>query len=271
MSAATPGRFAGEVVLVTGAARGMGAAQARRAAEEGAFVVLADRLVEEGEALAADLPGSGMFVELDVAEEYSWGPAIERAQAAAGAPVTVLLHNAGVAGQGEIERTALTDFAQVIDVNLLGTFLAIRSVIASMKAAGHGAIVVNASVHAFAAHAEFASYCASKAGMLALVRVAALELAPHGVRVNAVAPGVIDTPRIRPAGVPKASLDPMARQVPLRRVGDAEDVAGTVLYLASNDAAYVSGTTVTVDGGMMAQVPLVISGAAEMDLDAGAS
>lgn len=249
-------RFRDKVVLVTGGARGMGAAQARRAVAEGAFVVIADVLEDEGRELASTLGGRAAFVKLDVSREDEWPGAIESASRHAGAPVSVLLQNAGIFRISPIEEMRLDDFMAVLRVNLVGTFLGVRAVIPAMKQAGVGAIVVNASVDGLAAHPGQVNYCASKAGMLGIVRVAALELASLGIRVNAVAPGAIDTPMVRTAGEPKASLAVWGDQVPMGRVGEPEEVASAMLFLASDDAAYVTGTTLTIDGGVMAQVPL---------------
>ena len=250
------GRFRGRVALVTGGARGMGAEQARRAAAEGAFVVIADVLEDEARRTTREIGERAAFVPLDVSQENQWPAAVATAGELAGAPVDVLLHNAGIFRFARIEEMSLEDFRAVVDVNLVGTFLGIRAVIGDMVEAGRGAIVVNSSVDGLASHAGQVNYCASKAGMLGIVRVAALELAARGIRVNAVAPGAIDTPMVRAPESPKSDLAVWGDQVPMKRVGEPSEVASAMLYLASEDASYVTGTTLTIDGGVMAQVPL---------------
>jgi 3alpha(or 20beta)-hydroxysteroid dehydrogenase len=250
------GRFHGRTVLVTGGARGMGAAIARRVHAEGAYVVVADVLADDGRDLVDDLGSDAAFVSLDVSREGDWAGAVTAARAASGAPVDVLMSNAGIFRIAPFEEMSLDDFMAVVNVNLVGTFLGIRAVIPSMKEAGRGAIVVNSSVDGLAAHPGQANYCASKAGILGLVRVASLELAPFGIRVNAVTPGAIDTPMVRAPGEPESDLAVWGDQVPMRRVGKADEVAAAMVFLASDDASYVSGTSLTVDGAVMAQVPL---------------
>jgi 3alpha(or 20beta)-hydroxysteroid dehydrogenase len=195
-------------------------------------------------------------VHLDVTSPADWEAAVAAAGEAGGAPVSVLAQTAGIVHREPIAAMPPERYERLLAVNLLGPFLGIRATIAPMTAVGGGAVVVVSSVDALAGAAGYAGYCASKAGVTGLVKAAAVELAPAGIRVNAIAPGLIDTPMIRRRDGDTGFLDALAEQVPLGRAGDAEDVARAALYLASDDAAYVTGTTLIIDGGVMAQVPL---------------
>ena len=248
-------RMENKVALITGAARGMGAAQARLFAAEGAHVIVTDVLDDLGKQVADELGAAAVYTHLDVSSEDDWVTAIRVASDAFG-PVNVLAHCAGIARFGLIQDLTLRDYQEVIQVNLVGAFLGIKACIAPMTEAGGGSMVVISSIDGLAAHAAFSAYCSAKSGLFGLVRAAALELAPRGIRVNTICPGAIDTPMIRPDGVDRSVFAGLEAQIPLGYVGDGSELARAALFLASDDARYVTGTSLTVDGGVMAQVPL---------------
>jgi 3alpha(or 20beta)-hydroxysteroid dehydrogenase len=233
----------------------MGAAMARTFAEAGRRVVIGDVRDDDGARLAAEI-GAG-YVHLDVTDPDQWAAAVDAA-AVGGAPVGVLLQSAGVLRREPIAELSLEHYERLLAVNLTGPFLGIKAVAPGMTRAGSGGIVVLSSVDALAAAPGYAGYCASKAGVTGLVQAAALELASAGIRVNAIAPGLIDTPMSRGRGGDGTLIDALAEQVPLRRAGLAGEIARVALFLASDAASYVTGATLVVDGGLMAQVPVRI-------------
>jgi 3alpha(or 20beta)-hydroxysteroid dehydrogenase len=250
-------RMENKVALITGAARGMGAAQARLFAAEGARVIVTDVLDDLGKQLADELGEAAAYTHLDVSSEEDWATTIHLASDAFG-PVNVLAHCAGIARFGLIQDLTLRDYQEVIQVNLVGAFLGIKACIAPMTEAGGGSMVIISSIDGLAAHPAFSAYCSAKSGLSGLVRAAALELAPLGIRVNTICPGAIDTPMIRPDGVDPSVFAGLESQIPLGRVGGADELARAALFLASDDSRYVTGTNLTVDGGVMTQVPLTL-------------
>ncbi|WP_424891949.1 glucose 1-dehydrogenase [Streptomyces sp. XH2] len=247
------GKLDGRVVLITGAARGQGEQEARLFAAEGAKVVLADVLDEQGGAVAKELGAdAARYVHLDVGEEADWPAAIAAAKEAFGS-LDGLVNNAGILRRNRLVDTPLQEFVEVCRVNQLGTFLGMRAAAPELAAAGGGTIVNISSYAGLAGIARLTSYAASKAAVLAMTRVAALELAAHGVRVNAVCPGAIDTPMI---DVEKAALL-FRTLVPLSRPGRPDEVARAALYLTADDSSYVTGQHFVVDGGWLAGVPVV--------------
>ena len=252
-------RLAGRTALVVGAARGMGEATARLFHAEGAKVVLGDVLDAEGEVVAKELGDGAVYVHLDVTSETDWTHAHETAEAEFGAPVTAYAHTAAVASFSFIADLSLADYRKIIEVDQTGVFLGIRSCIEPMTRAGGGAMVTVSSVDGIGAHPGLAGYTSAKFAIRGLTRVAALELATSGIRINTVVPGGIDTPMIRPRDVAPAVLDPLARQVPLGHVGDPAELARAALFLVSDESSYVTGTDLIVDGGLMARVPLDLS------------
>jgi 3alpha(or 20beta)-hydroxysteroid dehydrogenase len=247
-------RLRGHVAIVTGAARGQGAATARLLAAEGAQVVVTDVLAE-GADVADELGDAGLWAELDVGSEDQWAEVVARAEAQFG-PVTVLVNNAGWAFVGLIEELSLDDYLAVVRTNQVGTFLGIRAVIPSMARAGRGSIINVSSIDGLAAHPGIAGYVSSKFAIRGLTKVAALELGARGIRVNCIHPGAIDTPMLRPEGAPPEAFAALAPQIPVGRVADPDEVARVTVFLASDDARYVTGVELPVDGGVMAKVPL---------------
>ena len=240
----------GKTALVTGAARGIGALTARRLASDGATVVIADVIEEQGEATAADLRGEGakaLFLRLDVTDEASWDQAVARTLEEFGS-LDILVNNAGITRDGLIMRMKQADWDLVLKVNLTGTFLGIKAVSRPMMKQRSGVIVNVASVVGLMGNAGQANYVASKAGVVGLTKTAARELGSRGVRVMAVAPGYIQTEMTEqlPEEVKAAYL----RQVALGRAGTPEDVAEVIAFLVSSRAGYLTGQTVQVDGGL---------------------
>jgi NAD(P)-dependent dehydrogenase (short-subunit alcohol dehydrogenase family) len=248
-------RFAGRVVVATGAATGIGAASARAFAREGAHVTVLD-VNDEGEAVAAEIGGS--FRHVDVSDEAAMRGAVEQVVADHGR-LDVMHANAGIEWTKTIADTTLEEWRRVIDVNLTGVYLACRYALLHMLARGRGAIVITSSPHALITSPDSGAYAASKGGVSALMRALALESATKGVRVNAVLPGAIDTPMVRREAEVAADPEEQMRRFglihPMARIGEPEEVAEAVLFLASDAASFVTGTSLAVDGGLMAAAP----------------
>lgn len=252
-------RLEGRVALVVGAARGMGEATARLFHAEGAKVVLGDVLDAEGTTVADELGDGATYVHLDVTSEDDWANAHRVAEDTFGMPVTAYAHTAAIASFSFIADLSLADYRRSIEINQIGVFLGIRSCIEPMTRAGGGAMVTVSSVDGVGAHPGLAGYSSAKFAIRGLTRVAALELGRAGIRINTIVPGGIDSPMIRPRDVEPAVLDPLAKQVPLGHVSDPAEQARAALWLVSDESSYVTGTDVTVDGGLMARVPLDLS------------
>lgn len=244
-------QLADKVAIVTGGARGMGAATVRRFVAEGAKVLIADVLDEEGEALAAELgKDAARFQHHDVREEASWGAVRDAALSAFGA-IDILVNNAGVLLFRTIQDTSLDDYRKVIDINLGGTFLGTRIIGAHMLERGVGAIVNISSADGMKGANGLGAYCSSKWGIRGLTRVAAMEYGHRGVRVNSVHPGGVDTAMGNPFSEERKEVDKRYSMVPLQRVGDPDEVARVSAFLASDAASYLCGAEIAVDGGML--------------------
>ncbi|MFT3865022.1 MAG: 3-oxoacyl-ACP reductase FabG [Solirubrobacterales bacterium] len=248
------GRFTDQVAIVTGAAQGIGAAIADRLAAEGATVVLGDRdpAVEETAAALRDAGRSADPFVVDVTDADAVDGFVADVAARHGR-LDVLVNNAGVTRDDLLFKLSEEDWDTVLDVNLKGTFLCSRAAQRAMVEAGRGAIVSLSSRSALGSRGQ-ANYSAAKAGIRGLTSTMALELGPFGIRANAVAPGFIAT-EMTDATARRLGLDPeehrakAAAATPLRRVGTPADVASVVAFLASDDAAYVSGQTIEINGG----------------------
>ena len=236
----------GKVALITGGANGMGRAEALLFAASGAKVVVAD-IAREGGAVAAEIGPDALFASLDVTSEDSWIGAVALAEAAFG-PVDILVNNAGAFVHAAIADGTAGDFDRVTRVNQLGVLLGMKCIIPSMRKAGGGSIVNIASLAAFRPAPNQAIYSASKWAVRGLSRVAVAELAPLNIRVNSVHPGPVDTQLL--ALNPPGFNDMLAAMTPLKRLAEPEDVAKVVRFLASDDAAFVTGAELVVDGGL---------------------
>ncbi|MEU3222022.1 glucose 1-dehydrogenase [Streptomyces sp. NPDC006976] len=259
------GKLDGRTVLISGAARGQGEEEARLFAAEGAQVVIADVLDEQGAALAKELgEESALYVHLDVRREEDWQAAVAAARGAFG-KIDGLVNNAGILRFNELVGTPLEEFQQVVQVNQVGAFLGIRTVAPLIAEAGGGTIVNTSSYTGLTGMAFVGAYAASKHAVLGLTRVAAVELAAKGVRVNALCPGAVDTAMTNPAALDpdadpeetKEAVDALYRKlVPLGRIGRPEEVAALALFLTSDDSSYITGQPFVIDGGWLAGVSL---------------
>jgi 3alpha(or 20beta)-hydroxysteroid dehydrogenase len=238
-------RFSDKVFLISGGARGLGSAQARALVAEGARVVIGDVLLELGVALAAELGPGCVFEPLDATDESHWARAVAAAERMG--KLHGLVNNAGVYAPVPMLETTAAEFERHTRVNQLGTFLGMRSVIAAIERTGGGAIVNMSSTVALRSAPNAIAYTASKWAVRGMTKAAALELAPKNIRVNSVHPGPIDTHmldvRSREENLRRV------QQVPMKRLGTKEEIAGLVLFLLSDESRYMTGSEVAMDGG----------------------
>ena len=254
-------RFAGKVVIVTGAAAGIGGAIARRFLADGASVVAVDVRPEPDEAWAADEVDRRelAFIQADVTVEKDIDRVIANAIRRFGG-LDVLVNNAGILRFTPADTMTREEWDRVIAVNLTAPAFWAKAAIPHLRARGGGAIVNISSIQAVLTAPQFAAYAASKAGLLGLTRSMALELGPDRIRVNAVLPGYVRTPLFMSDAVRLGEGDPdrfvrtLAERISLRRVGEPDDIAGVVLFAASDDAAYMTGAALSVDAGVAVQL-----------------
>jgi 3alpha(or 20beta)-hydroxysteroid dehydrogenase len=245
-------RYDGKVAVVTGAARGLGAAVARRLVDEGAKVVVGDIRADEGKSLVDSLGSNAAFAELDVTSEQSWADAVRVAANTFGS-LDVLVNNAGIAELGSFMSTGLAAYNKVIAVNQTGVFLGMQAAGSKMVEQGHGSIVNVSSIDSLQGGPGQFSYCASKGAVNGMTRVAALELVDSGVRVNAVLPGAVDTQMHEvalAAGIDVNAI--VAAKIPMKRSATPQEIAAFIAFVGSDENSYATGACYVVDGGWTA-------------------
>jgi NAD(P)-dependent dehydrogenase (short-subunit alcohol dehydrogenase family) len=239
------------IALVTGGAQGIGYACAEALAEGGVRIVLADIQSDAVAASAARIGRGAVGLPVDMADPAQVDSMFDRIEADIG-PVSILVNNAGIALQDDFLETSLDDFRKVVDVNLVSVFQATQRAARTMVAQGiRGAIINMSSINAVVAIPRIPAYCASKGGVMQLTKSAALALAPHGIRVNAVGPGSIDTEMLAAVVASPEAKETALSRTPLRRFGTAREIGDTVAFLASDKASYITGETIYVDGGRL--------------------
>jgi 3alpha(or 20beta)-hydroxysteroid dehydrogenase len=248
LGAARATDLTGEVAVVTGGSRGIGAAVVAALAGAGASVVIAGGSEKHGRALADELGGAHCYLPHDVSSEQSWTGLLKRVREELG-EITLLVNNAGILDPGpDISETSVENFEKHYRVNQLGVFLGMRAVAGGMKRAGTGSIVNVSSIGGHRGYANQIGYSTTKWAVRGMTKCAAVELGPHGVRVNSVAPGFISTTMIDV--MPGEQIDAVTAATPLGRRGTAEEIARAVLFLASKDCPFMTGAELVVDGGL---------------------
>jgi 3alpha(or 20beta)-hydroxysteroid dehydrogenase len=242
------GRLAGKVALISGAAMGQGAEEARLFAAEGAQVVLGDVADDAGADVAAGIGEAAAYVHLDVTQPESWRDAVALTEERFGR-LDILVNNAGILRFATIEQMPLEDYLQVVMVNQVGVFLGMQAAIPALRRAAPGGSIINiSSVEGMAGMGGLGAYASTKFAIRGLTRAAALELGADGIRVNSVHPGAIRTPMTEVFG----DSTPVGKIIPLQRVGTPADVAELVAFLASDAASYITGGEYLIDGGALA-------------------
>ena len=250
------GRLDGKVALISGGARGQGAAEARIFAREGAKVVIGDVLDAEGTRVAAEIAESGgdaLFVHLDVTHEEDWRSAIGVATSSFG-KLDVLVNNAGIWRRGRVEDTTVEDWDTIMDVNAKGVFLGTKLAIPEMRKAGGGSIINISSTAGLVGGPRSSAYTASKGAVRLFTKATAVQYAKEGIRANSIHPGPIDTPMIQQVWQgEEQNREAAIARTPLGRIGTPEDIAYGVLFLASDESSFMTGSELVIDGGSTAQ------------------
>ena len=249
-------RLANKVALITGGARGQGAVEAKLFATQGAYVVICDILDEEGKRIESEINntgGSSLFAHLDVTDESEWQNVIATTLNSFG-KLDILVNNAGIYKWAQVEEKTSELWDQTMDINAKGVFLGTKHAIPAMRNSGGGSIVNISSVAGLIGSANAAAYGASKGAVRLLTISTAIEYAKDGIRANSVHPGIIDTPMTTPNLLAtQEARDRSASRHPLGRVGTSEDVAYGVLFLASDESSFMTGSELVIDGGLTAQ------------------
>ena len=239
------------IALVTGAAQGIGYACAEALAEDGYRLVLADNNAEGVGSAAEALGNDTVGMTCDMGNPEAINAMFDQIESDIG-PVSVLVNNAGIANPGDFLETSVEQFKSVIDVNLIGTFVALQRAAKGMVANQiEGAIVNMSSINAQVAIPAIAAYCSSKGGVMQLTKSSALALAPHNIRVNAVGPGSIDTAMMAGVNANPEAMNVVMSRTPLKRIGTPREIGNVVAFLASEKASYITGETIYVDGGRL--------------------
>ena len=247
-------RLEGKVALISGGARGMGAAEARLFASEGAKVVLGDVLESEGQQVEAEIAeagGEAVFVHLDVTSEADWQQAVDTAIERFGG-LHILVNNAGIWNGGNVETQTIDGWDRIMDINAKGVFLGTRAAIPAMRESGSGSIVNISSVAGIIGSVGATAYNASKGAVRILTKSTAVQYAGEGIRCNSVHPGPIETQMIREVYPNDETRNSRVSAIPMGRMGEMDDVAKGVLFLASDEASYMTGSELVIDGGATA-------------------
>ena len=242
-------RLQDKVIVITGAAQGMGETHARKCLEEGAKVVLTDINQEKGEALASTLGENALFIQHNVSSEQDWIKVVEATENKFG-PINVLVNNAGITMSKSILDMSLEEYRRILDINQVSVFLGMKSVVPSMKKTENGSIINISSINGLVGGAI--GYTDTKFAVRGMTKAAALELARFGIRVNSIHPGVIATPMIM-QGDTKEAVEQFSKSIPLKRLAQPEEISNLVLFLASEESSYSTGSEFVADGGMTAQ------------------
>ena len=250
------GRLDGKVAIISGGARGQGATEARMLAMEGASVVFGDILDDEGrqvEAQIRELGGEATYVHLDVTSEADWQSAVDTAVSSYG-KLNVLVNNAGILIRKTLEETTGEDWDRIMNINAKGVFLGTRAAIPAMREAGGGSIVnISSTAGLVSSPSGSASYTATKGAVRLLTKSTAIQYAREGIRCNSVHPGPIETDMIQDSLSDPAQMELRMQRLPMGRVGKPEEVAYGVIYLASDESSFVTGSELVIDGGTTAQ------------------
>jgi len=248
-------RVAGKIALVSGAARGIGAATAKLLAQEGAAVVLGDVLETEGRQTAAQIIAAGgqaTFMPLDVTSAANWQQVIAAAVTAYG-KLDVLVNNAGISGRAAVGETDVETWERVMEINGKGVFLGTKLAIPELRRAGGGSIINISSIYGIVGSETSAAYHASKGAVRIFTKAAAIQYAADGIRVNSVHPGFVDSPMTAANHALPEVHNLRISRTPLGRMGTPEDIAAGILYLASDESSFVTGSELVIDGGMTAR------------------
>lgn len=236
------GRLNGKIALISGAARGMGAAHARAIVAQGGRVVIGDLLAADGRELASELGHDhAAFVDLDVTDEASWDAAVAATVARFGG-LNVLINNAGIFTRGSVSTATVDDWRRTIDIDLTGVFLGMHASIPALEASGNASIINISSIAGLVGFKNRAAYAAAKWGVQGLTKTSAMDLGPAGIRVNSIHPGSVRTPLT-------ADLQRGFGQVPLGRDADPSEISDLVVFLASDESRFITGSAIAIDGG----------------------
>lgn len=246
------GRLEGKVALISGSARGQGEAEARRFVAEGAKVAITDLRDVLGEQLAAELGPDTFYQQLDVTREDDWDTAVAATVERFG-KLDILVNNAGIGAFGTLEGLDLKTHHEMTDINFHGVYLGMRAAKAALVATGNGAIVNISSIDGIVGVLGMTSYAGTKFAVTGMTRSAAIELGPLGVRVNSIHPGVINSPMVQDADPPTLGrLNQLMDMQPIKRMGEPHEIASLALFLASDEASYITGAQFVIDGGHLA-------------------
>lgn len=241
-------RLEGKVIVITGGAQGMGRSHAEKCVEEGAFAVITDINEEAGIKTAEELGERALFIKHDVTSEEDWAHVVSTVKEKWGR-IDCLVNNAGITLYSPIDQLSLEDYMKVVNINQVSVFLGIKSVTEIMKAQGSGDIINISSINGLVGGA--AGYTDTKFAVRGMTKAAAKDLSPHNIRVNSVHPGVIRTPMLEQDDV-RAQVEQFIRTIPMRRVAEVGEVSNLIVFLASDDSTYATGSEFVLDGGITA-------------------